>query len=81
MGSLHETGLAAPGHSVPVTPIIGKLRLHIQSYVDSEDFYITSLEGSDVLLGMPWCHRVSALMDTRNKKIKITYRKRDMFLM
>ena len=80
MGSMHEAGLAAPGHSVPVTPIIGKLRLHIQSLVDYEDFYIMPLEGSDVLLGMPWCHRVSAVMDTRNKKITLTHKKKEHVL-
>ena len=38
MGYTAEAGLACPGHSECVTPIIGKLRLHIQSYVDSEEF-------------------------------------------
>ena len=80
MGSLHEAGMAAPGHSVPITPIIGKLRLHIQSYVDSEDFYIMPIDGSDVILGMPWCYRVSAVVDTRNKKVKLTHRKKEHHL-
>ncbi|MCO5570224.1 hypothetical protein L7F22_023942 [Adiantum nelumboides] len=37
MGTTGEAGLACPGHSEPVTPILGKLRLHNQSYVDAEN--------------------------------------------
>ncbi|MCO5574795.1 hypothetical protein L7F22_028587 [Adiantum nelumboides] len=50
MGLEGQADLACPGHSVPVTPILGKLRMHIQSYVDTEEFYIMPLEGCDVLL-------------------------------
>ena len=32
---------AFKGQKVPVTPLIGKLRLHIQGYVDKEDFLIS----------------------------------------
>ncbi|MCO5577777.1 hypothetical protein L7F22_031611 [Adiantum nelumboides] len=38
MGYIAKAGLACPGHTEAVTPIIGKLRLHIQSYVDAEEF-------------------------------------------
>ncbi|MCO5591277.1 hypothetical protein L7F22_045258 [Adiantum nelumboides] len=58
MGYTAEAGLACPGHTEAVTPIIGKLRLHIQSYVDAEEFYIMPLDGCDVLLGIPWLFRV-----------------------
>ena len=71
MGAIHEASLAAPRHSIAVTPIIGKLRLHVPGYVDSEDFYIMPLEGCDVLLGMPWCHKVRAMVDTFNRKIAL----------
>ena len=53
MGSLHEASMAAPRFAVSITPIIGKLRIHIQDYVDSEKFFIMPLDGCDVLLGMP----------------------------
>ena len=80
MGAVHEASLAALGHSVAVTPIIGKLRLHVQGYVDSEDFYIMPLEGCDVLLGMPWCHRVRAVVDTFNRKISLTHKGKSIVL-
>ncbi|MCO5572127.1 hypothetical protein L7F22_025878 [Adiantum nelumboides] len=54
MGYTAEAGLACPGHLESVTPIIGKLCLHIQSYVDAEEFYMKPLDGCDVLLGIPW---------------------------
>ncbi|MCO5597982.1 hypothetical protein L7F22_052071 [Adiantum nelumboides] len=66
-----KAGLACPGHSEAVTPIIGKLRLHIQSYVDAEEFYIMLLKGCDVLLGIPWMFRVQRIMDLYNKKITV----------
>ncbi|MCO5614699.1 hypothetical protein L7F22_068983 [Adiantum nelumboides] len=69
-----EAGLACPGHTDAVTSIIGKLRLHIQSYVDAEEFYIMSLDGCDVLLGIPWMFRVQGIMDAYNKKIIVQSR-------
>ncbi|MCO5548616.1 hypothetical protein L7F22_002076 [Adiantum nelumboides] len=39
-GITGEVGLACPGHSEAVSPILRKLRLHIQSYVDAEEFHI-----------------------------------------
>ena len=47
---------AFEGQQVPVTTLIGKLRLHIQDYSDSEDFFISPLVHQDVILGMPWFH-------------------------
>ncbi|MCO5548592.1 hypothetical protein L7F22_002052 [Adiantum nelumboides] len=52
MGMTREAGLACPGHAESVTPILGKLRLHIQSYVDAEEFHIMPLQDCDVLLGL-----------------------------
>lgn len=43
-----------------VTPIIGKLRYHIQNLMDYEEFYIMPLNGCDVLLGMHWVHHMDA---------------------
>ena len=80
MGAIHEASLAAPRQSITVTPIIGKLWLHVQGYVDSEDFYIMPLEGCDVLLGMPWCHKVRAMVDTFNRKIALTHKRKSIVL-
>ncbi|MCO5594773.1 hypothetical protein L7F22_048806 [Adiantum nelumboides] len=51
MGLTYTASMAAPGQEVALTPLIGKLRLHIQGYVGHEEFYIMPLEGCDVLLG------------------------------
>ncbi|MCO5554277.1 hypothetical protein L7F22_007805 [Adiantum nelumboides] len=69
-----EAGLAYPGHSEAVTPILGKLRLHIQSYVDAEEFHIMPLQDCDVLLGIPWCYRLHAVVDTFHRKITLVHR-------
>ena len=74
MGYTAEASLAYPGHSESVTPILGKLRLHIQSYVDTEEFYIMPLEGCDVLLGMPWLYRVHGVLDSFKKTVTLVHR-------
>ena len=74
MGYTAEAGLACPGHSESVTPILGKLRLHIQSYVDAEEFYIMPLEGCDVLLGMPGLYRLHGVLDSFKKTITLEHR-------
>ncbi|MCO5548469.1 hypothetical protein L7F22_001927 [Adiantum nelumboides] len=80
MGYTAEAGLACPGHTEAVTPIIGKLRLHIQSYVDAEEFYIMPLDGCDVLLGIPWLFRVQGILDAYNKKITVQSRGKTLIL-
>ncbi|MCO5555917.1 hypothetical protein L7F22_009461 [Adiantum nelumboides] len=72
--------MAAPGHEVALTPLIGKLRLHIQGYVGHEEFYIMPLEGCDVLLGMPWFYNHKAILGTFNKKVTLESRGRKIVL-
>ncbi|MCO5564784.1 hypothetical protein L7F22_018452 [Adiantum nelumboides] len=69
MGPAYTASMAAPGHEVAVTPLIGKLQLHIQGYVGHEEFYIMPLEGCDVLLGMPWFYNQKAVLDSFNKTV------------
>ncbi|MCO5609603.1 hypothetical protein L7F22_063833 [Adiantum nelumboides] len=71
MGLAYTASMAAPGHEVAVTPLIGKLRLHIQGYVGHEEFYIMPLEGGDVLLGMPWFYNHKAVLDSFNKTVSL----------
>ncbi|MCO5561076.1 hypothetical protein L7F22_014697 [Adiantum nelumboides] len=54
LGPSYTASMAAPRHEVAVTPLVGKLRLHIQGYVGHEVFHIMPLEGCDVVSGMPW---------------------------
>ncbi|MCO5559736.1 hypothetical protein L7F22_013338 [Adiantum nelumboides] len=74
MGYTAEAGLACSSHIEAVTPIIGKLRLYIQSYVGAEEFYIMPLDECDVLLGIPWMFRVQGIMDAYNKNIILQIR-------
>ncbi|MCO5558851.1 hypothetical protein L7F22_012440 [Adiantum nelumboides] len=75
MGPPAEAVLAAPSRDVAITPVIGKLRLHCQGYLGHEDFYIMPLEGCDVLLGIPWYHKNSAVVDYRARKATLTTEK------
>lgn len=65
MGPLCKARMAHPDLASPVTPIIGKLCIHVQTYVDKEE--IMPLARCDVLLGMPWFHRVDAQIGSQKR--------------
>ena len=75
----HEMGYAMDaegafvGQKVPVTPLIGKLCIHVQGYVDREDFFISPLQHQDVLLGMPWFHRMRAKLSLPDRVISFKH--------
>ena len=60
MGPALDAREAFKGQEVPVTPLIGKLCIHMQAYMDSEEFYVSPLLHQDVILGAPWFHRMYA---------------------
>ena len=80
MGPVLEARGAFKGQEVPVTPLIGKLRLHVQNYVDQEEFYISPLSSEDVILGAPWFYRMAASLEFPSRTISFTYRGRDIIL-
>ncbi|MCO5567903.1 hypothetical protein L7F22_021599 [Adiantum nelumboides] len=61
MGDAMKADGAFIGQDVSVTPLIGKLRLHIQGYV-GKDFFISALKHQDVILGAPWFDRMAAFI-------------------
>ena len=71
---------AFKGQEVSVTPLIGKLRLHVQSYVDKEDFFISPLKHEDVIIGAPWFDRMAATMKFSERKVLFSYRGKDVAL-
>ncbi|MCO5599501.1 hypothetical protein L7F22_053606 [Adiantum nelumboides] len=68
------------GQDVLVTPLIGKLRLHIQGYVDREDFFISPLKHEDVIIGAPWFDRLVAPVKFPKRKISFKFREKDMYI-
>ena len=60
------------GQKVPITPLIGKLCIHVQGYVDREDFFISPLRHQDVLLGMPWFHKMRAKLSLPDRVISLS---------
>ena len=75
-----EASLAALGVSIPATPLISKLRLHIQGYVGQEDFHIMDLDRCDVLLGMPWFHHVDATLNAKGRTITLQHKGKELNL-
>ena len=75
----HEMGYAMDdegafvGKKVLITPLTGKLRIHVQGYVDREDFFISPLQHQDVLLGMPWFHRMRAKISVPDRVISFKH--------
>ncbi len=59
MGDVVKADGAFKGQEVSVTPLIGKLRLHIQSYVDKEDFFMSLLKHENVIIGAGFHYEVS----------------------
>ena len=80
MGEELQADGAFDTQTVPVTPLIGKLRLHVQGYVDQEDFYISPLKNQDVLLGAPWFHCMAANLKFLDRNISFQHRGREICL-
>ena len=74
MGEEEQADGAFKEQEVSVTPLIGKLRLHVQSYVDKEDFFISPLKHQDVILGAPWFDRMATTIKFPERKICFSYR-------
>ncbi|MCO5586422.1 hypothetical protein L7F22_040362 [Adiantum nelumboides] len=80
MGDAMKADGAFINQEVSVTPLIGKLRLHIQGYVDKEDFFISPLKREDVILGAPWFDRLAASIKFPERKISFKFREKDMYI-
>ncbi|MCO5557114.1 hypothetical protein L7F22_010670 [Adiantum nelumboides] len=80
MGDAMKADGAFIGQDVSITHLIGKLRLHIQGYVDKEEFFISPLKHEDVILGAPWFDRLAATIKFLEKKISFKFREKDMYI-
>ncbi|MCO5582857.1 hypothetical protein L7F22_036758 [Adiantum nelumboides] len=80
MGDAMKADGAFIGQDVYVTPLIGKLRLHIQGYVDKEGFFTSPLKHEDVILGAPWFDRLAASIKFPERKISFKFRQKDMYI-
>lgn len=78
IGSELEAYRAFKEQKVPITPLIGKLRLHIQAYVDQEEFFVSPLMHQDVILGAPWFHGMAAQLKYPERKISFHHRGRPL---
>ncbi|MCO5553582.1 hypothetical protein L7F22_007105 [Adiantum nelumboides] len=80
MGDAMKADGAFIDQEVSVTPLIGKLRFHIQGYVDKEDFFISPLKHEDVILGAPWFDCLAASIKFLERKISFKFREKDMYI-
>ena len=78
--TMEAEGVFKGQQEVPVTPLIGKLRIHVQGYVDQEEFFISPLLHQDVILGAPWFHRKSATLVYPERLVNVSHRSRDIVL-
>ncbi|MCO5604040.1 hypothetical protein L7F22_058197 [Adiantum nelumboides] len=78
MGTPLEASGAFKGQYVAVTPLIGKLCVHVQGYLDQEEFCISPLATEDVILGAPWFHRLAAVLEYPTRTISFKFRNRDI---
>ncbi|MCO5551313.1 hypothetical protein L7F22_004813 [Adiantum nelumboides] len=68
------------GPDTPITPLIGKIRLHVQGYVDKEDFLISPLKNEDVLFGAPWFDRMATSLNFPDREVTFKHKGRDITL-
>ncbi|MCO5568579.1 hypothetical protein L7F22_022278 [Adiantum nelumboides] len=80
MGDAMKGDGAFIGQDASITPLIGKLRLHIQGYVDKEDFFISPLKHEDVILGAPWFDRLAASIKFPERRISFKFREKNMYI-
>ncbi|MCO5574504.1 hypothetical protein L7F22_028289 [Adiantum nelumboides] len=80
MGDAMKVDGAFIGQDASVTPLIGKLSLHIQGYVDKEDFFISPLNYEDVVLGTPWFDRLITSIKFPERKISFKFREKDIYI-
>ncbi|MCO5570541.1 hypothetical protein L7F22_024264 [Adiantum nelumboides] len=80
MGDAMKADGAFIGQDASVTPLIGKLRLHIQGYVDKEDFFISPLKHEDVILGAQWFDRLAASIKFLERRISFKFREKNMYI-
>ena len=66
------------GLETVVTPLISKLRIHVQGYVDQEEFYVSPLVHQDVILGVPWFHRKSTLFKFPERIITFSHKGKEL---
>ncbi|MCO5603375.1 hypothetical protein L7F22_057525 [Adiantum nelumboides] len=79
MGDAMKADGAFVGQDASVTPLIGKLRLHIQGYMDKEDFFISPLKHEDVILGAPWFDRLAASIKFPERRISFKFREKNIY--
>ena len=56
MGPREDAEDAFEGQQIPTTPFIEKLHMHVQDYVDQEDFYVSPLKHADVSSSMNYLY-------------------------
>ena len=71
---------AFKGQEVVVTPLIGKLQVHVQTYVELEEFYVAPLQNHDVILGAPWFHRKYAQLIFPKRLITLSHEGKDIVI-
>ena len=71
LASSPDTVQMANGHLQPADGVY-RARLSIGSYRDSLDLTATTLEGYDVILGMPWLHQFNPKIDWREHTLSFT---------
>ena len=54
--------------------------MHVQGYVDQEDFFISPLQHQSIFLKMPWFHRMRANLSLPDRVIYFKHKDRDISL-
>ena len=77
--ALEEKG-TFKGQEMAITPLIGFLQVHVQHFVELEEFYVVPLQSHDVILGTPWFHRKYAQLIFPNGLITLSHKAKDIVI-
>ena len=80
LGTMMNSSGSFEGQEVVVTPLICKLRIQIQSYVDHEEFSVSPLVNQDVILGAPWLHRKSTALQFLERFLTFSHKDKKVVL-
>ena len=80
MGPALEAKGAFKGQEAAATPLIGKLRVHVQSFVEAEEFHVAPLQSQDVILGAPWFHRKHATIIYPERLITLSHKGKEIVI-
>ena len=70
---LEQFSVRLPDGRINRCGILDSASFSIDTYTDCSDFAVTDLEGEDLILGMPWLHRINPSVDWQQRMLTFVH--------